>query len=83
MRIKDKTQFALGIINILTAITGAIILIAQHRTERFALLGICFVCGIAGVLSGIETKAQRQKRKAELQEMAKMLGWDKDGDPDV
>lgn len=80
MRIKDKTQFALGISNILLAITAAITLIAQHRTRGFALLGICLICGISGVLRGIETKAQRQKRKAELQAMAKMYGWDKDGD---
>ena len=79
MRIKDKTQFALGVINILLAITGTIIFIAQHRTRGFSLLGICLGCGITGILRGIETKAQRQKRKAELQAMAKMLGWDKDG----
>lgn len=80
MRIKDKTQFALGIINILLAITVAITLIVQHRTRKLALLGICIICGISGILRGIETKAQRQKRKAELQAMAKMYGLDKDGD---
>ena len=71
MRIKDKTQFALGIINILLAITGVIILIAQHRTRGLPLLGICFCCGISSILMSIETKAQRQKRKAELQAIAK------------
>lgn len=80
MRIKDKTQFALGVINVLIAITGAIILIAQHRIERPGLLGLCFVCGIADIITGIETKAQRQKRKEELQAMAKMYGWCKDGE---
>ena len=80
MRIKHKMQFALGIINILLAITGAIILIAQHRTERFTMLGICLAWGIISILSSIETKAQRQKRKEELQAIAKMYGWDKDGE---
>lgn len=80
MRIKDKGQFALGVFNILISIIGLIILIIQHRTRGLPLLGICFACGITGILNGIETKAQRQKRKEELQAMAKMYGWDKDGD---
>lgn len=80
MRIKDKAQFTLGVFNILLAITGIIIIIVQHRTEKLPLLGICFACGIISILNSIETKAQRQKRKAELQAMAKMYGWDKDGD---
>lgn len=80
MRIKDKGQFALGVFNILISIICLIILIIQHRTNKFPLLGICFVCGVTGILNGIETKAQRQKRKEELQAMAKMYGLDKDGD---
>lgn len=81
MRIKDKGQFALGVSNILISIIGLIILIIQHRTSELLLLGICFACGITGILNGIETKAQRQKRKEELQAMAKMYGWGKDGEP--
>lgn len=80
MRIKDKGRFALGVFNILISIMGLIILIFQHRTRESLLLGICFACGITGILNGIETKAQRQKRKEELQAIAKMYGWDKDGD---
>ena len=80
MRIKDKEQFTLGVFNILISIIGLIILIVQHRTRELLLIGICFACGITGILNGIETKAQRQKRKEELQEIAKMYGWDKDGD---
>lgn len=82
MRIKDKAQFALGVFNILLAITGIIIIIVQHRIRKLPLLGICFACGIISILNGIETKAQRQKRKAELQAMAKMYGLDKAGDFD-
>lgn len=80
MRIKDKAQFVLGVFNILLAITGIIIIIFQHRSGKLPLLGICFACGIINILNGIETKAQRQKRKSELQAMAKMYGWNKDGD---
>lgn len=80
MRIKDKAWFTLGVFNILISITGLIILIVQHRTRGLLLLGVCFALGINGILKGIETKAQRQKRKEELQAMAKMYGWGKDGD---
>lgn len=80
MRIKDKAQFVLGVFNILLAITGIIIIIFQHRSGKLPLFGICFACGIISILNGIETKAQRQKRKEELQAKAKIFGWDKDGD---
>ena len=80
MRIKDKVWFTLGVFNILISIIGLIILIVQHRTRGLLLLGICFAWGINGVFNGIETKAQRQKRKEELQAIAKMYGWGKDGD---
>lgn len=78
MRIKSKMQFLLGIYNILLSIVGAIILVVQHRTERLVILGICFACGIISILNSIETEAQRQKRKEELQAMAKLYGWDKE-----
>ena len=58
MRIKDKTQFTLGILNILLAITGTIILIAQHRTQRLPFFVICFICGINGILNGVERKGR-------------------------
>lgn len=78
MRIKDKAQFALGVFNILLAITGIIIIIVQHRTGKLPIFGICFACGIISILNGIETKAQRQKRKEELRAMVKMFGLDKE-----
>lgn len=80
MRIKDKVQFELGVFNILLAITGIIIIMVQHRTGKLPLLVICFAFGIISILNSIETKAQRQKREAELRAMAKMYGWDKEGD---
>lgn len=84
MRIKNKAQFIAGIFNILISIIGLITLIVQHRIKGFSFsllaLVFCFAYGIDNILNSIETKAQRQKRKEELQVMAKMLGWDKDGD---
>ena len=80
MRIKDKAWFTLGVFNILISIIGLIILIVQHRTRELLLLGVCFACGINGIINGIETKVQRQKREERLQAMARLYGWDKDGD---
>ena len=80
MRITNKCEFTLGIINILLAITGTIILIARHDTERIYLLAIVLGTGISGILCGIETDKQRQKRKAELIEKAKLYGWCEEDD---
>ena len=80
MRITNKGEFALGIINILLAVTGTIILIARHDTERIYLLAIVLGTGISGILCGIETDKQRQKRKAELIEKAKLYGWCEEDD---
>lgn len=75
MRIKDKARFIIGIVDILISVTGAIICITQHRTRGFSMLGLCFACGVANIVYGIETNTQRQKRKAELIEKAKLYGW--------
>lgn len=78
MRIKDKGLFAIGVINILPAVIGSILLIAQRRFGRLPMLGLCLVIGITSILRSIETKKQRQKRKAELLEKAKLYGWYKE-----
>ena len=78
MKIKDKGLFAIGVINILLAVIGSIILIAQHRFGRLPLLGLCLAIGITSVLRSIETKKQRQKRRAELLEKARLYGWYKE-----
>lgn len=78
MRIKDKCQFAIGVFNMTMSIAFAIILVLHNRAERIPMLTLSFACGTIGILNGIETKAQRQKRKEELQAMAKMYGWYKD-----
>lgn len=78
MRITDKGLFALGIINILLAVIGIVLLIVQQRFKRIPLLVICFATGITSTLRSIETRKQRQKRKAELLEKAKLYCWYKE-----
>lgn len=79
MKITDKPRFVIGVADILLSVTGAIICIVHHKTRGFSMLGLCFACGVANIIYSIETKSQRQKRKEELQSMAKMYGWDKEG----
>ena len=78
MRIKDKGLFAIGVINILLAVIGSIFLIVQHRFGRLPMLGLCLATGTTSILCSIETKKQRQKRKEELLEKAKLYGWYKE-----
>lgn len=78
MRIKDKGLFVIGVINILLAVIGTVILIVQHRFGRLPMLGLCLATGTTSILCSIETKKQRQKRKAELLEKAKLYGWYKE-----
>ena len=67
-------------LNILGGITCLIVCIYLNRGVRTALPFVPIICGIGEIVQSIETKAQRQKRKEELQAIAKMYGWDKDGD---
>lgn len=78
MKIRDKGLFAIGVINILLAVAGIVILIVQHRFRRIPMLGLCLVIGVTSILRSIETNKQRQRRKAELLEKAKLYGWYKE-----
>lgn len=78
MRIKDKGLFVIGVINILLAVIGTVILIIQHRFGRLPLLVLCLATGSTSILRSIETKKPRQKRKEELLEKAKLYGWYKE-----
>lgn len=78
MKIKDKGLFVIGVINILLAVIGSVILIVQHRFGRLPLLVLCLAIGSTSIIRSIETKKQRQKRRAELLEKAKLYGWYKE-----
>jgi hypothetical protein len=80
MRIKDKAHFVIGVIDLLGGIACLIACIYLHRGAKIALTFIPIICGVASLARSIETKAERQRRREELQAMAKMLGWNKDGD---
>lgn len=80
MRIKYKAHFIMGVIVILVGIACLITGIYLHRGVKVALTLIPISCGITSIVQSIETEAERQRRKDELQAMAKMYGWDKDSD---
>ena len=51
----------------------------DHSGNRVhELLGLCLAIGITSILRGIETRKQRQKRREELLEKAKLYGWYKE-----
>ena len=70
----------MGVIDILVGIACLIAGIYLHRGANVVLTFIPISCGVASLVQSIETEAERQRRKEELQLMAKMLGWDKDDD---
>jgi hypothetical protein len=80
MRIKDKAHFVIGVIDLLGGIACLIACIYLHKGAKIALTFIPIICGVTSLAWSIETKAERQRRREELQAMAKMLGWNKDGD---
>lgn len=62
MRIKDKVQFVLGIIDILLGITGIVLGFALHKEYKIFAGVAVLICGIIALKNGIETKRQRRKR---------------------
>lgn len=79
MKIKKISYFVKGIVDILLSL---LVFCVTIRT-RYAILprsivAIMLIClGIFEIVSSIETKAQRQKRKEELEAMAELYGWNK------
>lgn len=74
MRIKDKAQFALGVYNILLAITGIIIIIVQHRIRKLPLLVICFAWGILAFLMASKRKRRDKNVKQNCRQWLKCMG---------
>ena len=71
MRIIDKPKFILGIFEILAGICLIFTCIYLRRTSRLIFAFFPIFCGIGMILSNIETRAERQKRKEELMQMFK------------
>ena len=80
MRIKYKAHFIMGVIVILVGIACLITGIYLHRGAKIILTFTPIIYGVAQIVQSIETKGERQRRKEELQAMAKLYGWDKDSD---
>lgn len=78
MRIINKPRFILGIINIILALILIFLTISKTRTMyRLVIAAACLFTGIMALIESIETKKQRQRREADLKEIARLLGWDK------
>ena len=71
VRIIDKPKFILGIFEILAGICLIFTCIYLRRTSRLVFAFFPIFCGIGMILSNIETRAERQKRKEELMQMFK------------
>ena len=71
VRIIDKPKFILGIFELLAGICLIFTCIYLRRTSRLVFAFFPIFCGIGMILSNIETRAERQKRKEELMQMFK------------
>lgn len=79
MKIINKFQFAMGILNIsLALVLVALTLCKTHTAYRYVIALICLLSGIMALIESIETEKQRQRKIAELQAKAKLYGWDKE-----
>lgn len=77
MKIINKFQFAIGILNIsLALVLAALTLFMTHISYRYVIALISLLSGIMALIGSIETEKQRQRKIAELQEKAKLYGWD-------
>ena len=78
MRIINKPRFILGVINIILAFALTLLTIFKtHTMYRLVIAAVCLFTGIMALIESIETKKQMQRREADLQEIRRLLGWDK------
>lgn len=80
MRIIHMGKFVSGITQL---IIGVALLITCICLNRFSIYRVmCYMlptlCGIGNIIMSIETRAERQKRRAELRELDKMILRDTD-----
>jgi hypothetical protein len=78
MRIVDKVQFALGIIDIVVGIglTIAAIILQRYTKIVFTLFPVGM--GIMALFRGIETRKQRQEKEERIKAQSRLLGWKDD-----
>lgn len=79
MKIINVPRFIMGVINItLALILTLLIIFKTHTMYRFVIVALCLITGIEAVIDSIETERQRQQKLFELQEKARLYGWDKE-----
>ena len=79
MRVKDKAQLVLGIIDILLGIIVSVLAIIEHKEDKLIVTVFVLFCGIIALSNGIETKKQRRKKEDEYKQMiAFWYGEDKE-----
>lgn len=84
MKIKKMTYFVKGIVDILLSLLVVYVLIKTHYAMLpRSIVAIMLLClGIFEIVSSIETKKQRLRRKEELKAMAELYGWNKKKEED-
>lgn len=79
MKIKKMAYFVKGIVDIFLSLLMVCVIIKNHNgllpRSIIALMLLCL--GISEIVVSIETKAQRLRRKEELEALAELYGWNK------
>ena len=75
MRIINMCSFVSGIIQLIIGVGLLITCICLNQFSIYRVICVILptLCGIGNIIVSIETKAERQKRKAELRELGKMI----------
>lgn len=75
MRITNMCSFVSGIIQLIIGVALLITCICLNRFSTYRVICVILptLCGIGNIIVSIETKAERQKRRAELRELGKMM----------
>lgn len=77
MKIKKISYFVKGIVDILLSLLVFCVIIKTHYAILpRSIIAIMLIClGIFEIVSSVETKAQRLRRKEELEALAELYGW--------
>lgn len=75
MRIINMCSFVSGIIRLIIGVALLITCICLNRFSTYRVMCVMLptLCGIGNIIVSIETRAERQKRKAELRELGKLM----------
>ena len=75
MRIRNMDKFVPGIIQLIIGVGLLITSICLNRfcIDRVIWIMLPILCGIGNIIVSVETEAERQKRRAELRELGKLM----------